>query len=182
MVHILVCRLLDASVNFSRRPGSPWCADAGRRPRARRHPDLGKGRRRHRRMAGDGGLCAHKRQPGARTSRWSTSCWRLEAPASCPVVQRSATHSIHHRVNGQTRRIGRGGVPPLGRNFGVQNCRRPRQAEETVPSVRMTRATSWIDDFCSSLNLVGTRKMCGGARAQIFDRLRVIYVSRDLKA
>jgi hypothetical protein len=29
MVHtgvlVLVCRLLDASVNFSRRPGSSWC-------------------------------------------------------------------------------------------------------------------------------------------------------------
>ena len=64
MVHILVCRLLDASVNFSRRPGSPWCAGCKAPPAARRHPDLGKGRRRNRRMAGDDGLNAHKRQPG----------------------------------------------------------------------------------------------------------------------
>jgi hypothetical protein len=47
-------------------PGVRGGLDARRRSRARRHPDLGKVRRRHRRMAGDGGLNARKRQPGAR--------------------------------------------------------------------------------------------------------------------
>jgi hypothetical protein len=38
----------------------------GRRPRAQRQPDLDEGRRRHRRTAGEGGLSAHKGQPGDR--------------------------------------------------------------------------------------------------------------------
>ena len=126
MVHILVCLLLDASVNFSRAPGVRGALDAGRRSRARRHPDLGKGRRRHRRMAGDGGLSAHKRQPGAGTSRRSTSCWR-RAPC-CTAQTKRHRSSVSFRWTWSPA-FGRHRIPEIcgspGRIGRILSARRP---------------------------------------------------------
>ena len=56
----------------------------------------------------------------------------IEPPALRPVVQRGAADRVHHRMNGQPRRIGRRRVRPVGRDFAVRLLRRLRPAAEIV--------------------------------------------------
>jgi hypothetical protein len=85
MVH-LVCRLLDASVNFSRRPGSPWC------PGCKAPPARSKASRPHLSSRADrpAERCAHPNTSNFhRAGRYFIArvlAARVEPPASPPLA------------------------------------------------------------------------------------------------
>jgi hypothetical protein len=78
-------------------------------------------------------------------------------------------------------------APPLAATSSAQETARVAQAKRAPSSPaaivfpRTNIGARGIGNFCSFLLFGGSRKMLGGACVQIFDRLRVTYVSRDLK-
>ena len=59
---------------------------------------------------------------------------RAEPPALRPIVQRRAAHGVHHRVDGQARRVGTRRARPVRWNFVLRLLHRLRPGAEIVPN------------------------------------------------